>query len=301
MKHIESPKKSDFHCHTLCSDGSLSPEALIDYAVSARKQIKVLAITDHDNMHAVAPATSYAKARGYDIRILPGIEFSTHWSHGSCDFSIHIVGLFCNENSPELKSRVDSHLILRKMRVTDISEKLLNCCDIDPRHLSDMTERLEKRGTFVTRKHFSDLLVADGIVADNEEAFDKYLGKTGKAYSKIVFSPIPDVIQTIHQSGGIAILAHPLRYKNMHNKVLRVLAEDFANWGGDGIECGHPNQAMDDRLFIRDIALKYNFLASFGSDFHDLNVPFRSLGSELWLPENVRPVWTHELFEGYYD
>ncbi len=300
IKHIEAPKKSDFHCHSFYSDGALSPEQLIDYAVCERKQIKVLAITDHDNMKAIAPAKAYAAAQGYDIKIIPGIEFSSYWKNGSCDFTIHIVGLFCDENNPELNSLVKKHKDIRDERIDKIASLLFANSSLDPNHLQDMIDGLLKQGTFVTRKHFSNILISDGIVADNDEAFEKFLGKSGKAYVKVKYSLIPDVIKAIHAAGGLAILAHPLRYKNMHNKVLRVLAKDFAEWGGDGIECAHPNQSLDDKIFVRDIALKYDFLASMGSDFHELNVPFRSLGSDLWLPEKVRPVWTDPHFKDYY-
>lgn len=298
MKQIVAPIKTDLHCHTMCSDGALAPEELVEYAAEPRRAVRVLAVTDHDNMNGVARAEK--RGGELDVRVVPGIEISTTWQFGSCRFQIHVVGLRCDRNDPVLGEIIRYHGEIREQQCERIAKRLTELLDFDAELLYAKIAELEKRGTFVTRKHFSDFLVEQKLVSCNDEAFSRYLGKNGSAFFDVDFSSVEEAVAAIHHSGGLAVLAHPFRYENMHNRALRNLAAFFHDCGGDGIEAGSPQQKLNEKLFIRDLALKHGFFGSVGSDFHCKYVPFRTLGGDLWLPEKVKPIWEHELLLPYY-
>ena len=301
VKKIEPDLKSDFHCHTLFSDGTLTPEELVDYALDERRGLELLAITDHDNMNGIVPAAEYVRDNNLPLVIIPGIEISTTWKCGSCSFQIHIVGLSCRSDDVNLKKIMDFHSRIRDSQADLIGNRLIELFSLDPSDIRGMIAKLRERRTFVTRKHFSDFLQSHELVSSNEEAFSKYLGSKGSAFFPVDFSTIEDAVEAVHSAGGVAVLAHPFRYEKMHCSTLRKLADVFKQCGGDGIEAGSPQQKRQEKDFLRGLAQKYDFYCSFGSDFHSPGVPFRSLGSDLWLPDGVRPVWNHEKIAGYFE
>ncbi len=300
LKHVVPPLKADLHCHTMFSDGDLTPEELIDYATCPRKSIKVLAITDHDNMRACSRAQMYLSTHNLDLKLIPGIEVTTLWVCGSCPFQIHIVGLGCREDDLKLGVIIEKHAQLRQQQCEMISHKLIESTPVDPQALGNMIRSLQERGTFVTKKHFSDFLQQQGIVKNNDEAFERYLGKGAEAFFSLPFCSIGEAVDAIHSSGGVAVLAHPFRYTHMHKKVLRHLLEEFSQLGGDALEVGNSNQAIDEKICLRDLALHYDLYGSIGSDFHSPKIIYRSLGSDLWMLEKIKPIWEHDLIRPYF-
>ncbi len=297
IKRVDFPVKADLHCHSSRSDGALDPADLVEYAATPRRGLRLLALTDHDNMNGVAEAVSRGQKLG--ITVIPGIEISSHWRFGSCDFQIHVVGLGCREDCQELAGIIREHAVIRDSQADRIAGRLCELLDFDHDLLDAMVADLRARGTFVTRKHFADFLVEQGLVRDNQDAFKRYLGKTGSAFFQVNFTPLETTVAAVKCAGGIPVLAHPFKYESMHGRTLRALAAHFAGCGGLGIEFS-PQQDNQERIFIRDLAVKHGFWGSAGSDFHAPGVAARILGGDLWLPGGVQPVWELDPVRGYF-
>jgi len=145
----------------------------------------------------------------------------------------------------------------------------------------------------VTRAHYARYLVQIGKVSNDGQAFKRYLGGGKSCFVKAEWVDIPTAIDTIHAAGGVAVIAHPMRY-NMTGKWIRRLIVDFKQWGGDGMEVADSGQTKDQRQYLARLANEYDLAASLGSDFH-FPCGWIELGKNLFLPEEVKPIWT--LFE----
>lgn len=273
----------DLHCHTHCSDGSLSPQTLIDRAVNY--QIDVLAITDHDTVEGFNIAQDYIVEKNIPLKLVSGIEISTSWQ----GFEIHIVGLNIDVNNPALQQLIVNQQRSREQRAITIGEKLAKC---GFENAYDDAKALADNGT-ITRAHFAKVLFQQGHVATMQKAFDQYLGKKGrntqKAYVKPQWCSIEDAVQAIHEAGGSAVMAHPIRY-DLSSKWLRRLIIHFKESDGDGLEVVLPQMNPQQRQTMLNYCLEYNLYASTGSDFHHPN-KWSDLGRNLVLPDGAKPIW----------
>lgn len=273
----------DLHCHTHCSDGSLSPQTLIDRAVNY--QIDVLAITDHDTVEGFNIAQDYIVEKNIPLKLVSGIEISTSWQ----GFEIHIVGLNIDVNNPALQQLIVNQQRSREQRAITIGEKLAKC---GFENAYDDAKALADNGT-ITRAHFAKVLFQQGHVATMQKAFDQYLGKKGrntqKAYVKPQWCSIEDAVQAIHEAGGSAVMAHPIRY-DLSSKWLRRLIIHFKESNGDGLEVVLPQMNPQQRQTMLNYCLEYNLYASTGSDFHHPN-KWSDLGRNLVLPDGAKPIW----------
>lgn len=271
----------DLHCHTHCSDGSLSPQTLIDRAINY--QIDVLAITDHDTIEGFNIAQDYIMEKNIPIKLISGIEISTQWE----GFEIHIVGLNFDKNNSSLKKLICSQQKAREQRAIAIGEKLVKC---GFPNAYDDAKKLANNGT-ITRAHFAKVLYQQGYVSTMQKAFDKYLGKKGrvtqKAYVKPIWCSIEEAVKVIHDAGGTAIMAHPIRY-DLSAKWLRRLIIHFKESLGDGLEVVLPQ--MNPQQIMLNYCLEYDLHASTGSDFHHPN-KWSDLGRNLILPDGATPIW----------
>ncbi len=311
---IHPPRVSDFHTHSNCSDGILSPADLARRAVQAG--IDVLAITDHDDMRAVEPMQDLVRQERLPITIIPGVELSAMWSHGSLNARIHIVGLFCDPNHADLLSLIKSYRQRRIERIHRMRRlMILNIPGVDNLivELDELLHNLKSRNVVVNRLHLAQFLVEHRICQNVEEAFTKYLYNGCPAGVGITYSNYRDVIATIKDSGGIPILAHPMRYREINQgdpamalMRLEALIASFKAAGGEGIEFNTPNDSIaqytqESAEILKELALKYNLQGSIGSDYHgDDTVSERKLGINQYIPLGVRPVWEDERFEGIY-
>lgn len=273
----------DLHCHSHCSDGSLSPKTLIDRA--SNYQISVLAITDHDTLKGYKIARDYISEKSIPIKLITGIEISTSWE----GFEIHIVGLNIDENNEQLNQLILKQQKARENRAITIGEKLSECGF--PNAYTD-AKKLAGNGS-ITRAHFAKILYQQGYVSTLQKAFDQYLGKKGrikqKAYVKPQWCSIFEAIEVIHSAGGSAVMAHPIRY-NLTAKWLRRLIEHFKENYGDGLEVVLPQMNPQQRQTMLNYCLEYNLQASTGSDFHHPN-KWSDLGRNLTLPDGATPIW----------
>ena len=273
----------DLHCHSKCSDGSLSPQTLIDRAVNY--QINVLAITDHDTVAGFHIAQDYIMEKNIPLTLVSGIEISAAWQ----GFEIHIVGLNFDVNNSTLQQLITSQQAAREHRAITIGEKLAKCGFTDAYHDA---KKLAGSGT-ITRAHFAKVLYKQGHVSTMQKAFDLYLGKKGRKVQKAYVAPqwcsIPEAIEAIHTAGGTAIIAHPIRY-DLSAKWLRRLIVHFKESQGDGLEVVLPQMNPQQRKIMLNYCLEYNLHASTGSDFHQPN-KWSDLGRNLILPDGAIPIW----------
>jgi predicted metal-dependent phosphoesterase TrpH len=285
IKNIDgfSHARIDLHSHTNCSDGSLSPQTLIDRAVNY--QIDVLAITDHDTVSGFDIAQEYILEKKIPIKLVSGIEISTAWQ----GFEIHIVGLNIDVKHSAITSLIKSQQEAREHRAKSMGEKLANC---GFPNAYDDAKSLAGDGS-ITRAHFAKVLYQQGHVATMQKAFDQYIGKKGRntqrAYVKPNWCSIEEAIVAIQKAGGTAVMAHPIRY-DLSSKWLRRLIVHFKESNGDALEVVLPQMNPQQRQIMLNYCLEYDLHASTGSDFHQPN-KWSDLGRNLILPDNAKPVW----------
>lgn len=272
-------RRVDLHSHTKCSDGGLTPQELIERAVNF--QIDVLAITDHDTVAGLDIAKGYIQEKNYPITLVDGIEISTLWNN----FEIHIVGLNIDPSNKALTELITAQQHARELRATKIGEKLTKCGFDD---IYSQAKEMAGEGS-ITRAHFAKVLHQQGKVNTLQAAFDKYIGKGKRAYVKPMWCDVGTAVKTIHQAGGTAVMAHPVRY-DMTTKWLRRLVLDFKAAGGDGLEIVLPQMNNDQRRLMLSFCLEYELHASMGSDFHYPS-KWSDLGRNLVMPEQAKPIW----------
>lgn len=273
-------RRYDLHCHSNQSDGILSPEALVSRAKA--KHVDVLALTDHDTIAGVMRARAQAELE--DLELVNGIEFSCLWAGRN----IHIVGLAFDPDNPDLVQAVEEQAKARQTRAREIATKLEKHGFED---IYDAAAELAAGGS-IGRPHFAQAMVEKGHVRSIDQAFKRYLGAGKPGDVKQHWPEIGDVIDIIREAGGIAVLAHPLKYKITRTKLIK-LVEDFVDCGGGAIEVVSGFQKMQETSDMVRIAKKYGLLASCGSDFHAPGGQWAELGQMADMPKDVAPVWQH--------
>ena len=271
----------DLHCHSIASDGSLTPTEVVERA--HQKGVTSLALTDHDTINGQAEAAKAALAN--NINFIPGIEISTTWEN-KC---FHILGLNIDPQNTTLVSGIKDLQILRTDRAKKIALKL------EKRRVPDAYEAVVKmaQGGMITRAHFATFLLEKNYVTTQQQAFDRYLGKGKTAFVSTVWADLTEAVDWINQAGGIAVLAHPLRYKLTASWMKRFLAS-FKEAGGRGIEVVTGRSSAEEIRRSMIYANQYQLAASVGSDFHTPANQWVELGKLAPLPDNIQPVW--ELF-----
>lgn len=275
-------KKYDLHCHSLASDGTLTPTEVIHRA--QQMGVTTLALTDHDTVNGQAEAAKAAVS--YDIEFIPGIEISTTWEK-KC---FHIIGLNIDPEHTALVSGIQQLQSLRTERAKTIAHKL------EKKRIPNAFEAVIKaaKGGMITRAHFASFLVTENHVRSQQEAFDRYLGQGKPAFVSTVWAELDVAIDWINQAGGIAVIAHPLRYRLTASWMKRFL-RFFKENGGSGIEVVTGRINPDEISRATAYATQYDLAASVGSDFHSPENQWVELGRLAALPKNIKPVW--ELFQ----
>ncbi|ASO28950.1 phosphatase [Vibrio anguillarum] len=269
----------DLHSHTTSSDGRLSPQALIDRALSF--DIEVLAITDHDTTDALTIAHDYINQQQLPITLIDGIEISTVWQNKD----IHIVGLNIDSNAQALQQLIEQQKAHRVQRAQLIAQRLQK---VTREGVLEEVQAIAGDAP-ITRAHFAKWLVEQGFAKNMQQVFKKFLTRDNPGYVPPSWCSMTDAVEAIHAAGGQAVLAHPGRY-DLTTKWLKRLITAFVEAGGDAMEVAQPQQAPQERRNLADYAIQYNLLASQGSDFHYPS-PWMELGRNLWLPSGVDPVW----------
>lgn len=272
------PEKYDLHCHSTASDGALSPTALVQRA--HEHGVTSLALTDHDTVAGIAEAQTAAIETG--IHLIHGIELSASWQN-KC---FHIVGLGIDPDYPPLREATLNLQIMRTERAEKIAAKL------EKKRIPGALEAVKKAAGdgMITRSHFADFLLSQFHVSTQQEAFDRYLGAGKAAFVPTTWSDLELAVDWITGSGGVAVLAHPLRYKLTASWMKRLLAA-FKEVGGLGIEVVTGRYNADEIKIVAAYATRFELAGSVGSDFHNPANPWIELGRIAPLPEHIKPVW----------
>jgi predicted metal-dependent phosphoesterase TrpH len=268
----------DLHTHSNCSDGSLSPAALIDRAAAAG--VQVLALTDHDTVAGLDEAQHSAGECG--LKLVPGVEISAAWRSQA----IHVLGLWIDPASRELRGVLHAQGELRRARMRKI------CARLDKLRLpgAELLAAVERNPGLPTRAHLAAAMVAGGLVDTHEAAFRKYLSKGKAAHIAAEWPALETVVGWIRAAGGVASLAHPARYA-LSAGARRHLLADFTRVGGTSLEVvtgGNGDQHVDT---CAALAVRHGLFGSVGSDFHSPQAAWNPLGRSLKLPDCVTPVW----------
>ncbi|WP_238696216.1 PHP domain-containing protein [Thiomicrorhabdus sediminis] len=275
--------KIDLHCHSTASDGSLSPNQLIDLAV--KHEVTHLAITDHDTTAGYMQALDYAKNN--QVELISGVEASCDWQ----GHTIHIVGLDFDVTNSALQQGLQHIRNLRLERAALICERLQNKARVN---IDNLEEKLnDKVGEGVVgRNHIAQILVEHDLVKNTQQAFDRYLKKGRPGYVAASWPSLQQIVEWIVQAGGIAVIAHPGIYKFTSSKLNRMIT-DFKAAGGQAIEVVNQPRHSAEINGMADRAKRFELWASVGSDFHRPEHTWRGLGWLAPLPQTVTPVWAH--------
>lgn len=274
----ETYRKYDLHCHSTASDGELSPAELVQHA--ARQGVEVMALTDHDVTDGLAEAGAEAARHG--IEFITGVEISVTWQK----HLIHIVGLNFDPANEALQQGLASLRQTRQARGEEMAQRLAKA------GIEGALEGAQaySNGQILSRTHFAQFLYNTGHVKSLQGAFDHYLGTGKSAYVASQWCSLEEAVGWIKGAGGVAVIAHPARYKLSATK-LRALIEDFKSSGGLGFEVYSGSQALTENHNMADYARRHGLMASIGSDYHGPSQTWLGMGRLGPLPKDLTPIW----------
>jgi predicted metal-dependent phosphoesterase TrpH len=238
----------ELHCHTTCSDGTLTPTQLVEAAVKAG--VLAIAITDHDTLSGWDEAITAAKP--YNLEIVPGVELSTVHR----DRSLHILGFY--PDATQLTTPLYERIEGRKRRARAMVAKLAELGY--PISLPELGE-----GVAPSRPHLARLLVNAGYFQSCEEVFDRVLGDSKPAYVHYEKFSISDGITLLRNCGAVPVWAHPYLFRG--GAVEDVLKE-LVDAGLMGIEVYHPSHSSKEIKHLKALCVQYGLLMTGGSDYH---------------------------------
>lgn len=271
--------KIDLHCHSSCSDGSLSPEDLL--ARASEKGVEYLALTDHDTI--AGQKRAHEAAKQYDIKMVSGIELSCVWSN----YTIHVLGLNFSLDNEVMAGVENRQTIARMERAQIIADKLYK------KGLPNIYEEacLKSATGIPGRPHFAEVLLEKELVTSMGDAFKKYLGAGKPGDVKSLWPDLETVTEWICSANGTAVIAHPRKYDMTLTK-LRKMLDLFKGCGGEGMEVVTSGQKQGEIGMLSDVCQRMNLKGSIGSDFHSPNFAWAELGRVPKLPASVEPVWS---------
>ncbi|MCX7155325.1 MAG: PHP domain-containing protein [Rhodocyclales bacterium] len=275
------PLNADLHCHSTVSDGLLAPAELVRRAQG--NGVELLALTDHDELGGLAEARATAAEVG--LRFVDGVEVSISWGD---DQTVHIVGLGIDPADSTLTEG------LRQVRSGRDARAGRMAAELDKAGIHGSYEgalRHAGNPALVSRSHFARYIVEQGHAKDVKTVFDYWLAKGKPGYVEHAWATLEDALNWITGAGGIAVIAHPGRYR-LSKAERNELFVAFKACGGRGIEVLSGSNKDDEVREFAHIARQFGFLASRGSDFHGPGESWIDLGKLPDLPEDLTPVWS---------
>ncbi len=275
-----STLNADLHCHSVVSDGTLTPEALAERAKV--NGVNLWALTDHDELGGQQRAKAAASALNIDY--LSGVEISVTWMGQT----IHIVGLGIDADHSGIIEGLRRTREGRANRAKLMAEQLLK---VGIPGAYEGALYYAGNHDLISRTHFARYLVEQGVCKDTEHVFKNYLVEDKPGYVPHMWAKLDDAVTWIKAAGGVAVIAHPGRY-NFNAMQMDELYKHFKDIGGLGIEVITGSHSPDQYKTYGKIAQQYGFLASRGSDFHDPDESHIDLGTLPHLPDHLTPVWS---------
>jgi predicted metal-dependent phosphoesterase TrpH len=270
----------DLHCHSTVSDGTLEPREVVRRAF--RNGVQVMALTDHDEVSGLADAADEAASLG--LCFIPGVEISVSWA----DETIHIVGLRIDPRNADLVRGLADVRGGRQARAHEMADGLARA------GIADCYEGALKyvgNPKLISRSHFARYLVEVGACSDMKQVFQRYLIRGKPGYVPHRWARLAQAVQWIIQAGGVAVLAHPARYR-LDETGLWSLVTEFRLAGGTGIEVVSGSHSESDFSRFGKWSRDFDLAASRGSDFHDPVESKYDLGLLPRLPQSLVPVWS---------
>lgn len=271
---------ADLHSHSTVSDGTLSPRELV---LRARAQgVELLALTDHDELGGLDEAAACAAEVGLDF--VAGVEISVTWAGRT----VHVVGLGIDAGNSALRDGLAVLRSGRSARAKLMSEQLAlagigGAYDGALKHVGNPD--------LISRTHFARFLVERGVCRDTREVFTRYLVEGKPGYVPHRWAHLGQALDWIHGAGGVAVLAHPGRYRVSETELWALLSE-FRERGGAAVEVVTGSHGVADARRFTGLALEFGLDASRGSDFHGPGESVAELGRIDVLPYRLTPVWT---------
>lgn len=277
---MSTPLNADMHCHSTVSDGLLAPAEVVRRAHA--NGVELLALSDHDELGGLAEAREAANE--LDLRFVDGVEVSVSWRD---DTTVHIVALGIDPSDPGLNEG------LAQVRSGRDARAMLMAAELDAVGIHGAYEgalRYAGNPALVSRAHFARHIAALGLARDVKSVFDTWLAKGKPGYVPHAWATLDQALGWIHGAGGVAVIAHPGRYR-LNGKEMRRLLGEFADQGGGAIEvlsgAHSPEQVREFARYSRE----FKFAASRASDFHGPGESWIDLGRLPALPEDLTPVW----------
>ena len=276
-----SPLNADLHCHSVISDGTLTPEELAERAKA--NGVHLWALTDHDELGGQKRAREAASALNIDY--LGGVEISVTWMGET----IHIVGLGIDADHIGIIEGLRQTRDGRANRAQLMAEQLLKA-GIPGAYEGAL--HFAGNHELISRTHFARFLVEQGVCRNTEHVFKNYLIEGKPGYVPHQWASLDNAVHWIKSAGGVAVIAHPGRYSRLNAMQMDELYKHFKDIGGLAIEVITGSHSPDQYKTFAKIAQQYGFLASRGSDFHDPKESHVDLGTLPHLPDHLTPVWS---------
>lgn len=270
---------ADLHSHSTVSDGTLTPEAL---AARAHAQgVQLWALTDHDELGGQHRARAAAHALG--LAVLHGVEISVTFAGET----VHIVGLGVDPDDATLLQGLAATRGGREQRAREMAAGLAGA---GIPGAFEGALRYVGNPDLISRTHFARFLVDSGVCADTHSVFRRFLTEGHPGFVPHRWARLGDAVGWINGAGGVAVIAHPARYRFSPTTEYALFTEFIAH-GGRGVEVMTGSHSHAEQLRYADTALEFGLLASRGSDFHAPGESRTELGALPDLPGRLQPVW----------
>lgn len=270
---------ADLHCHSVVSDGTLTPEALAERAKA--NGVELWALTDHDEIGGQLRAAAAARANG--LHYLTGTEISVTFAGET----VHIVGLGFDANDPAMHQGLHNTRGGREQRAREMAQSLAG---VGIHGAFEGALQFVGNPDLISRTHFARFLVETGVCRDTSEVFRKYLTEGKPGYVPHRWANLRDAVQWITQAKGVAVIAHPGRYKFTPNEEFALFTE-FKAHGGQAVEVVTGSHTTQEYVKYAETAKEFGLAASRGSDFHSPDESHTDLGNLPFLPGGLTPVW----------
>ncbi len=270
---------ADLHCHSVVSDGTLTPEALAERAKT--NGVELWSLTDHDEIGGQQRAAAAAQAQG--MHYLTGVEISVTF----IGQTVHIVGLGFDADNAALQAGLIQTRGGREQRAREMADGLAK---VGIKGAFEGALKFAGNHQLISRTHFARFLVESGVCKETNEVFRKFLTEGKPGYVEHRWATLKDAVTWIVEAGGMAVIAHPARYKFSANQEFALFTE-FKGHGGQGVEVVTGSHTPAEYLIYADTAREYGLAASRGSDFHSPAESHTELGTLPYLPGQVTPVW----------
>ncbi len=270
---------ADLHCHSVVSDGTMTPEDLATRA--AANGVELWALTDHDEIGGQHRAAAAARTHG--MRYLTGTEISVTFAGET----VHIVGLGFDPDNAAMKQGLTDTRGGRGARAMEMSDQLAK---VGIKGAYEGALRYVGNPELISRTHFARFLVETGVCKETAEVFRKYLTEGKPGYVEHRWASLGDAVRWITHAGGMAVIAHPARYKFSATAEYALFTE-FKAHGGRAVEVVTGSHTAAEAVKYAATALEFGLAASRGSDFHSPDESHTDLGKLPYLPGELTPVW----------